>query len=73
MDTAAQAKIPPPGVKPPVPKAFKGKKDDKIILSFIDQCKLYFSLVSMSIGFIWALFAVRLLYLVCYMVLFTGK
>ena len=35
MAAAAQAESLPPGVKPPVPEAFKGSMDYKIILNFI--------------------------------------
>ena len=45
MAPEAQAESLPPGVKPPVPEIFKGSMDDKIILSFILQYKLYYSFV----------------------------
>ena len=55
-----QAKSLLPIVKPPVPKAFKSKIDGKTILSFIFDCELCFTLVSISNRYLQALFTVRL-------------
>ena len=65
MAAAAQAESLLPWVKLPVPEAsikpFKGLMDEKNILNYIHQYKLYFSLVPMSNKYIQALFPARLL------------